>query len=243
MRPAKPPALRLPRTQRSFHRPIAVSAAVHAALALLALWAIGVVKSAAPRSPGLPGPPGGGGGEVRYVELPAYHALRATDPAPAVAHLTPPTPRVAIQDVVPSLAAIDAAHTTLASLSMSDPDLSLGGAGPGSGAGVGRGGGTGSGAASGPGRGGAGGEIFPPQARYSILPPLPRPASVRGRTFRVHFWVDAAGRVTQVAVSPPIPDDGYAKQFLALMSQYTFTPALKPDGAATSGETVLTFTL
>ena len=59
----------------------------------------------------------------------------------------------------------------------------------------------------------------------------------------MHFWVDAAGRVTRVAVSPPIPDAGYAKQFTALMSQYTFSPALTPDGTVTSGETVLTFTL
>jgi hypothetical protein len=66
---------------------------------------------------------------------------------------------------------------------------------------------------------------------------------VRGKTFRVHFWVDAAGHVMRVAVSPPIPDAGYAKQFVALMSQYTFAPALKPDGTATSGETVLTITL
>lgn len=245
MRPAKPPALRLPRTQRSFGRPIAVSAAVHAVLALLLLWLIGTMESAAPRAPGLPGPPGGGGGrgEVRYVELPAYRAPRASDLAPTVDRLPPPIPRVEIQDVVPSLAVSEAAHLTLVSMPMSELDVSPGGVGPGAGGGIGGRRGTGRGAASGPGSGGAGGEIFPPQARYSILPPLPRPASVRGRTFRVHFWVDAAGRVTRVAVSPPIPDAGYAKQFIALMSQYTFTPALNPDGTATSGETVLTITL
>jgi hypothetical protein len=49
--------------------------------------------------------------------------------------------------------------------------------------------------------------------------------------------------VRRVAVTPPIPDAGYAKQFIALMSQYTFTPALEPDGTPTSGETVLTITL
>ena len=242
MRPARPPVLRLPRTQRSFRRPIAVSAAVHAALALVLLWAVNAIETGAPRVPGLPRAPGGGGGGIRYVELPAYRAPRASNPAAAVARTTPPKPRVEIRAVKPSLALTDAAHVALVSLPAAEPDI-VPGAGPGVGGGVGSGAGGGSGTARGRGSGGTGGEIFPPQAQYSIFPPLPRPASVRGRTFRVHFWVNAAGRVTRVVVSPPIPDAGYAKQFTALMSQYTFTPALKPDGTATSGEAVLTITL
>jgi hypothetical protein len=66
---------------------------------------------------------------------------------------------------------------------------------------------------------------------------------VRGKTFRVHFWVDAGGRVTRVDVTPAIPDAEYRKQFVQLMYQYTFAPALRPDGTPVAGETVLTITL
>jgi hypothetical protein len=59
----------------------------------------------------------------------------------------------------------------------------------------------------------------------------------------VHFWVDAAGRVTRVDVSPPIADGEYRRQFVALMYQYTFAPALQPDGTPVAGEMVLTITL
>jgi hypothetical protein len=238
MRPAERPALRLPRTQRSFRRPIAVSAAVHAALALLVLWMIGAADADMPVRAGALGPPGRGAA-VRYVELPAYRPPRVTDPAVAATHLVPPQPRVEITDLTPPAPLTDAARVQL--LPIPDPGLVRGGAAWGGD--VQRGGGPGGGAGTAPGLGGAGGQTFPPQARYSILPPLPRPASVRGRTFQVHFWVDAAGRVRRVAVSPPIPDAGYAKQFVALMSQYTFTPALEADGTPTSGETVLTITL
>ncbi len=66
---------------------------------------------------------------------------------------------------------------------------------------------------------------------------------MRGKTFRVHFWVDAGGRVARVDVSPPIPDGEYRKQFVQLMYQYTFAPALRPDGTPVAGETVMVFTL
>jgi hypothetical protein len=240
MRTAERPALRLPRTQRSFRRPIAVSAAVHAALGLLVLWVIGAADADVPVRAGPPGP-AGGGAAVRYMELPAYRPPRVTDPTAAAIQPIPPEPRVEIKDVAPALPLADVSRVQFVRVPISDPSLAPGGAALGGG--VQRSGGPGGGAGAGPGTGGAGGEIFPPQARYSILPPLPRPASVRGRTFRVHFWVDAAGRVRRVAVTPPIPDAGYAKQFIALMSQYTFTPALEPDGTPTSGETVLTITL
>jgi hypothetical protein len=234
MRPVAVPPLRLPPTQRSFRGSIAVSAAAHAAVALVVLWVAEAVQSATSPAAGRPAAPGGGAA-IRYIALPPYQAPRAPDPPATARQVAPLRPRVEIRDAAPSLAAMDAAHVSLASVAGADPDLSRSGAG--------RGGGTGGGTTAGAGPGGAGGDTFPPQARYSILPPLPRPAAVRGQSFRVHFWVDATGHVTRVAVSPPIPDTGYRKQFLALMAQYTFTPALKPDGTATSGETVLTITL
>ncbi|MGH7751216.1 MAG: hypothetical protein ACREN5_00230, partial [Gemmatimonadales bacterium] len=117
------------------------------------------------------------------------------------------------------------------------------GSGAGSGTGTGSGQGSGVGAGVGPGTGGTGGDVFPPQARYSILPPLPKPAAVRGKSFQVHFWVSAAGRVTKVRVSPEIPDGAYRKKFLTLMHEYTFAPARTLDGTAVAGETTITVTL
>jgi len=69
------------------------------------------------------------------------------------------------------------------------------------------------------------------------------PASVRGMRFRVHFWVSPGGQVTRVEVTPPIPDAEYRKLFMRHMYEYTFAPAIRPDGTPVAGETVLTITL
>jgi TonB family protein len=93
------------------------------------------------------------------------------------------------------------------------------------------------------GPGGAGDALFPPQPKYSILPPLPKPASVRGQAYRVRFWVDALGRVTRVDVTPSIPDGEYRRKFLSLMREYTFTPARRADGTPVRGEVEVVITL
>ncbi|GBD32833.1 MAG: hypothetical protein KatS3mg081_2807 [Gemmatimonadales bacterium] len=95
----------------------------------------------------------------------------------------------------------------------------------------------------GTGESGNGPNLLAPRPRYTVLPPLDRPASVRGKSFRVRFWVDQFGRVTRVEVSPEIPDTEYRKKFLALMYQYSFEPARRPDGTPVAGEAVLTITL
>jgi hypothetical protein len=66
---------------------------------------------------------------------------------------------------------------------------------------------------------------------------------VRGKSFQVRFWVDPLGKVTRVEVSPEIPDAEYRKKFLALMYEYTFEPARRPDGTPVAGTAVLTITL
>src|SRR6202043_1430825 len=59
-------------------------------------------------------------------------------------------------------------------------DLSqLGQGGSGSGGGKGATVGPGMGVDTGRGTGGEGGDVFPPTPRYTILPPLPQPASMR----------------------------------------------------------------
>ncbi|MBI4501071.1 MAG: TonB family protein, partial [Gemmatimonadetes bacterium] len=99
------------------------------------------------------------------------------------------------------------------------------------------------GADTGRGIGGEGGDVFPPTPRYTILPPLPQPASMRGRTLRVHFWVNAQGKVTRVQVDPEIKDASYRQQFLAMMREYTFNPAKRLDGTTVEGDLVMPITL
>jgi TonB family protein len=59
---------------------------------------------------------------------------------------------------------------------------------------------------------------------------------MRGRTVRVHFWVNAQGKVTRVQVDPEIKDAAYRQQFLAMMREYTFNPARRVDGTPVEGE-------
>ena len=69
--------------------------------------------------------------------------------------------------------------------------------------------------------------------------PLPQPTSMRGRTVRVHFWVNAQGRVTRVQLDPDIKDAGYRQQFLSMMKEYTFNPARTASGSSIDGELVM----
>lgn len=91
----------------------------------------------------------------------------------------------------------------------------------------GTGGAAGAGAGgAGPGTGDEAGYIFPAAPRTTILPPLAQvPGSVAGRTLRVSFWVAADGRVTRVAVDPPIADAAYSREFQRNMMAYLFYPA------------------
>jgi hypothetical protein len=237
---AELPALRFPRAGRSFRRPIAISAAVHAAvLALFALEARRVDDAKASR---LPGPIGETRTGARGAEAVAYLSLPPYRPEARQPVAAPPRPPVVPIRATP--VEEPAARASLAAvIGLSDLPATSPAGGSGTGAGPGIGPGRGSGAGWGPGFGGGEGEVFPPQTRYSILPPLPKPPAVRGKTFSVHFWVDATGRVTRVDVSPPIPDGEYRKEFVRLMYQYTFTPALRADGTPVAGETVLTITL
>lgn len=207
---------------------------------LVLVWLAGRAAPTPASIPGGPGPVGGGGEmpQVTYLTFPAFQAA-AADQTREFRRRPAPTPQVQVVDLPTSASVAE----VVSMASLENGREVPGTMGPGRGRGAGGGAGRGLGPGSGSGTGGSGGEVFPPQARYSILPPLPRPGSVRGKTFRVHFWVDAAGRVTRVDVSPPIADGEYRRQFVALMYQYTFAPALKPDGTPVAGEMVLTITL
>ncbi|HXV85069.1 MAG TPA: hypothetical protein VD793_00140 [Gemmatimonadales bacterium] len=233
----------MPRSGRSFLRPVLLSALAHALI--IALFIRHAVSSSLNQGDGRDAPAGGGGGGGRGVtlmELPAYRPA-APEPAPRTQRPVLSLPRVMV--VEPT---VQERPATLSPVTLPVPSVVMGaGAGSGPGTGTGTGGGAGSGVGPGVGPGtGTGGEgdaVFPPQPKYSILPPLPKPASVRGRTYRVRFVVDPGGRVTSVDVTPTIPDGEYRKKFLSLMREYTFTPARRADGTPVRGHTEVTITL
>lgn len=214
---------------------------MHLGVIAALVWGMGQSDLTPPSAPGGAGPLGGGGGgaerRITFVSIspPPAAATAAVRPwiqpvsLPVIREIPVPVPRA---EPVP-----ERLPTPLSGLRGGE------GAGTGTGGGVGPGVGSGTGSGAGPGTGGTGGDVFPPQARYSILPPLPKPAAVRGKSFRVHFWVDVLGRVTKVQVSPEIPDGSYRKKFLSLMYEYTFAPARRADGTAVPGEAILTITL
>ena len=234
------PDLRLPRTDRPYGWGVVGSVLVHVVLIALIIGRQ-VADDAANRSraPGLPGRRGGGGGAERIVrlDLPIFQQPPKTVPQPVRTVDVPVPP---LQPIPLKIEKLDLPRQTGTVLSRVDV---VAGAGPGQGGGVGAGLGRGAGADSGQGTGGEGGDLFPPRARYSILPPLPQPSSVRGRSFRVHFWVSAQGKVTRVRVDPDIKDAAYRQQFLAMMYEYEFEPARRLDGTRVDGEAVITITL
>lgn len=240
MDPRRLPNLRLPRTDRPNTWSVLGSVCAHGLLILLIIYLQAKPESESDtRRPGLAGEPGGGGG-IRFIRLDAaLAAQQAAEPQPT----PPPEPIVVPPPVTISLPTrkLDLPLPTQSLVaSAGAPE-----AGSGAGAGTGLGGGQGSGIGrdSGPGTGGEGGDTFPPQVKYTILPPLPRPASLRGRSLHVHFWVDAQGLVTRVRVEPEIKDAAYRAQFVALLREYVFEPARKLDGTRVEGEATITITL
>ena len=102
------------------------------------------------------------------------------------------------------------------------------GAGPGTGGGTGTGTGPGKGSGTGPGTGGGEGTIYPPTAELLLIPELPVPGSLRGKTFIVHFEIDETGRVARVDVDTG--DSRYDKRLRDRFMQYKWRPAHRADG-------------
>lgn len=50
------------------------------------------------------------------------------------------------------------------------------------------------------------------------------------REHDVQFWIRADGRVTKIAVSPPIRDSDYRRRFREAVSTFVFGPVQAPDG-------------
>ena len=74
-------------------------------------------------------------------------------------------------------------------------------------------------------------------ARDVFGPTTPRvPTTTAGappddnREHDVQFWIRADGRVTRIAVSPPIRDSRYRRRFREAVSTFVFGPVQTPDG-------------
>ncbi len=208
---------------------------------------------------------GGGGGdqtdEVRFVSLPPMP--RAAAPAPRDVLAAPVAPSLSaeetdkpvevlvfdesdpesLEDEIARLQALRALRAT-ANLENRGPGVGTGlgpGAGSGSGGGVGSGLGTGTGSGVGPGSGG-GVAVIAPEPRAVVYPYEDPPASIRGRQFTVHFWVDARGQVTKVEIQPEIQDKGFRDRLYERMYSWTFYPALTAEGRPVNGQLLFPYT-
>jgi hypothetical protein len=228
--------------ERGKLRGLGLSAVAHVALLALVLWGQHRMIEAG-LMPGLgPNKPGGGGGGgavvVLFVQPPAAPAAPAVE-TPQLQVVT--TPAVQPPEEVPVQMSPDEIRSLLQAAT---PGNGLG-AGPGSGTGSGGGSGAGTGPGTGAdsGAGGAGGNVFPPRLDGFIIPPVDRPASVRGATFRVRLEVSARGEVLDVTIDPPIRDRHYRDEFLDRLRHCTFTPAHTRDGHAVPGVLEIRITL
>jgi periplasmic protein TonB len=103
------------------------------------------------------------------------------------------------------------------------------GVGPGTGGGTGSGVGTGRGSANGPGTGGGAGRIYPATPDFLVMPALPVPSGVRGKTVQLVFKLDERGNILELKFNPT-GDARYDRELRARLLEYRFRPAHKLDG-------------
>jgi hypothetical protein len=103
------------------------------------------------------------------------------------------------------------------------------GSGPGTGGGQGTGTGTGRGSGTGPGTGGGNSTIFPATPDFAVIPPLPVPKHLHGKTVELRFTLDATGRVVRFDFDST-GDSGYDHQLKERLGEYHFRPAHTSDG-------------
>ncbi len=213
----------------------------HGILVFLIVWTGRQVVAGEFRPAGGVGPPGGGGGgggsQVRYMELAPYMTASAparAEPVEERPAVELPIPRPDLREIPPETRQVRIATPTgpvvpAEAIGRGPGSGGGAGAGTGSGGGIGSGQGTGVGSGVGPGTGGAGGDAFAPRSRQMLLPP-DAPPSVKGREFKVRFWIDERGRVTRIEVEPRIPDSSYRREFQDRMRQFRFYPARDAEG-------------
>jgi hypothetical protein len=94
---------------------------------------------------------------------------------------------------------------------------------------VGTGAGTGRGSATGPGTGGGAGSIYPPTPDFLLIPPLPRPDKLKGKSIVVTFIIDATGKPQRIEFEST-GDGDYDRLLREKFSEFRFRPAHRADG-------------
>jgi hypothetical protein len=65
---------------------------------------------------------------------------------------------------------------------------------------------------------------------------------MRGKSVDVLFTISAEGKVTDLVVTPPIADKGFAKKFDEVMRTYGFRPARDADGKPIASTQKISYT-
>ena len=247
------PPIGIPEGRENNRLGMAVSVALHVAIALLLLvpFARHVVTPIL-QGAGGPGPAGGGGGgrggtggstrpetkeQLRFIEVaPEARPAAPVTPPPQpivppkpVEIPPPPPPEVRTEvDVATKSQPVPAVAPVPGSGGGSGTDGTTG-AGPGSGGGTGTGVGTGRGSAVGPGTGGGTQANYPPLPVEMFLPPMPIPDRLRGFRMIAEFDVDETGRVVSFTFTET-RDGGYNRRLRDVLRSIRFRPGSRPDG-------------
>ena len=209
----------------------------------------------------LPGTGVATGERLHFVSVSAPPPSPAITAAQAVRQLPQPVPKPvkpppkpvleqpkeSVKPVTPpQVAAIEPGASTMPTVAVGTGGAGdsgrPGGAGPGSGGGTGSGTGTGRGSATGPGKGGGEGSIYPATPDFLVMPALPVPSGVRGKTIRLVFKLDERGKILELKFDPT-GDSGYDKELRARLLEYRFRPAHKLDGTPVPSVYVTELTL
>ena len=241
----------LPGTEPRSRLATAISFVIHLLIILLALrlTASAVLPEHSPIGDAIQMVLGGGGGGGGQGGQAFARASVPPPVVPATPAVVPPPPPPVPTVIPPPPSATEPPPAASPSPSAAS---SVAGAGTGTGTGGGNGSGTGTGTGSGQGPGegsgkgggtGGGNGGFPPETKGLILPPVEGvPKELRGKPIDVTFWVNAAGIVTDVKVSPPIANKTFAKKFDEIMRGYTFKPGRDAAGNKVAGVTTQSVT-
>lgn len=263
MPPYRPP-IGVP-TERPGRWGLLASLVIHAVIILLLIGGIVTAEKAEiARGAGGAGPAGGGGGGRvglggRRVIQQRVKYMRLATPKPAVPKpqpITPPTVKKEPKPVVkkpvvqPTVTPTEQAPTPTAmapTVVAVAPAAGTGtggtdGAGPGTGGGVGAGNGPGRGSGNGPGTGGGQGTVYPATPDFAVIPPLPVPKGLHGKTVQLRFTIDQTGHVVKFEFDPT-GDSGYDHELKSRLSEYHFRPAHKTDGTPVASVFVTEFIL
>jgi len=266
-RPAPPyrPPIGVP-TERSGRWGFPISLGIHALIVLLLVGGMFAVdKAEIARGAGGAGPAGGGGGgrpglggarvvqqRVKFMRLAAPQPAVAKTPQPRI---TPPVVKkppkpiekpIVQPSVAPTQQAVVASSTAPTVIAIA-PSAGAGtdgtdGSGPGTGGGVGAGNGPGRGSGHGPGTGGGEGTVYPATPDFAVIPPLPVPKGLHGKTVELRFTIDVSGRVVKFDFDPT-GDAGYDRELKSRLAEYHFRPAHKTDGTPVASVFVTQFVL